>query len=90
MKDTIVALVPSVLLFVGTVITVIATSRNTRAEMKINYDKTISHIEQQNENLKERVNDLATKVEKHNNFDGRIIALETEVNFIKGMFNDGK
>lgn len=78
-----VAFITGGLSLIGTVITILATSRKTAMEMKINQAVTDTKIEE-----------LTREVRKHNNFAERMPVVEEQIKVInhrlEDLENDGK
>lgn len=96
-KTILVAIVPSLFALVGVAISSIVTYKNNQKTLTANHNATITELKNTNtlitmrmDSMAEEIKGLRTKVESHNQYDRRIVALETKVEILERMTDDGK
>ncbi len=76
-EAVLVAIITGGLTLLGTIITVLATSRKTAADMKVSQAV-----------MEEKIADLTREVRKHNNFAERVPVLEERIKVINHRIED--
>lgn len=100
-EGIIIAIIAGVGALAGNITAVIGSARNTSKTITANHNATLAEIkannklmEQKLDSTKEDLAALSKKVEAHNNYDRRIVALETKGEMMERMLNkltdDGK
>ena len=96
-----VAIIPSAIAFLGIVVTGIVTLKTNKKTLEANHDATINELQNTNslitmrmDSMSNEIKSLRTKVESHNQYDRRIVALETKGDMMERILekltDDGK
>lgn len=90
-NSIIVALIPAIASIIVMIISVRGSNKKTQETLRIQHDETLMELKNQNriyelklQSVDDKVSQLAEKVEKHNNFDRRLIAIETRLDLDDG------
>ena len=90
MTSEAVAILNAVLVFLGTLIGALLSSSKTQAVMKTKFEDSEKRSDEKFAEVKEQINKLETKQDKHNNFMERLIVVEGNVRELQNDVNELK
>lgn len=100
-NSIIVALIPAIASIIVMIISVRGSNKKTQETLTANHNATITELKNTNtlitmrmDSMAEEIKGLRTKVESHNQYDRRIVALETKGDMMERILqkltDDGK